>query len=106
MASPSSPDVDHDASIIQAFASGMAIPCTHSTLSFCEVSDTDTGTVAYVVVHTAFASLLIPMLIIMFYFSSNKTRKSAVFVFAVLAVASGLLQGCQVLVSTVSRPPV
>jgi hypothetical protein len=57
-----------------------------------------------VVVHTAFTSLLIPMLIVMFYFSSKRTRKSAAFIFAVLAVTSGLLQGCMSIINTVRRP--
>jgi hypothetical protein len=91
--------------IIQTFAGRLAVPCMH-VIFFrgCDhMLKTNGRTVAYVVVHTAFTFLLIPMLIVMFYFSSKRTRKSAAFIFAVLAVASGLLQGCTMVVTTVRR---
>jgi hypothetical protein len=60
--------------------------------------------VAYILVNVAFTALLIPMLIALFYFASNRT--SPVFICAVVTIFFGMLQGTTIAGTTVRlRPP-
>jgi hypothetical protein len=59
--------------------------------------------VAYILVNVAFTALLIPMLIALFYFASNRT--SPVFICAVVTIFFGMLQGTTIAGTTVRLHP-
>ena len=48
------------------------------------------SSLGFVLVFTIFSSFLIPMLIILFYFSTPTSRKRPIFILNVLALASGI----------------
>jgi hypothetical protein len=49
--------------------------------------------VAYIVISTGFASILLPMLVALFYFSAPGSRKAPVFISAVVTLVLGIFQG-------------
>jgi hypothetical protein len=67
------------------------------------------ATVAFIIVNVAFTSIMIPMLIALFYFANNRT--SPVFICALTTVLFSILQGATIVGNTVRpqlrvvRPP-
>jgi hypothetical protein len=95
--------------IIQSIADSFRLPCTSIQSELLYGCLTSLATVAFIVVNVAFTSIMIPMLIALFYFANNRT--SPVFICALTTVLFAILQGATIVGNTVRpqlrvvRPP-
>jgi hypothetical protein len=90
----------------QGFANNLRVPSVLQRISSNVISAlTHQFTVTYVLVNVVFASMLFPMLVVLFYFSGPGTRTSPVFICAVGTIFFGALQGITITGTTVRPCP-
>jgi hypothetical protein len=91
---------------IQLFANELRIPSVLRRLLIYVIPVlTRNPTVTYLMINAVFASMLVPMLVALFYFSAPGTRTSPVFICAVGTIFFGALQGITIAGSTVRAYP-
>jgi hypothetical protein len=88
--------------VIQGFANALRLPSVLRQFSSNVIpAFTHPFTVTYLLINTAFTSMLVPMLVALFYFSVPSTRTSPVFICAVGTIFFGVLQGVTIAGTTV-----